>query len=150
MAKLFLDEFELKRLGFGPKNIATLRALTEFLNTVQAVADAQSAISNLAEDTNLSLETLDARLDTAETDIDTAQSDITALQSDKVDKDVGASWAAPTGTASRSTFATYSAPIISNPPTQAEVQNIANAVQINSQRLKAMIDDLRSNHALTP
>lgn len=51
-------------------------------------------------------------------------------------------WTAATGTAARGTFATYTSPTISNPPTQAEVQAIADAVQVLSQRMKAVIDDL--------
>lgn len=54
-------------------------------------------------------------------------------------------WASPTGTADRTTFSTYSAPTISASPTQAEVQAIADAVQVHSQRLKALIDDLKAN-----
>ena len=68
---------------------------------------------------------------------------------DYVKQDVGAAWSAATGTASRATFATYAAPTITNPPTQAEVQAVANAVQVLSQRMKALIDDLQSNGVLT-
>jgi hypothetical protein len=50
-------------------------------------------------------------------------------------------WTAPTGTAERTAYATYTAPIIANPPTQAEVQALSNHVQILSRRLKAVIDD---------
>ena len=57
-------------------------------------------------------------------------------------------WVSPTGTAERSTFATYTAPTISNPPTQAEVQAVANAVQVMSRHLKALIDDLKASGAI--
>lgn len=60
----------------------------------------------------------------------------------KVDKGTSAGWSAATGTASKAAFATYTAPTISNPPTQAEVQAIANAVQAISQHIKALIDAL--------
>lgn len=53
-------------------------------------------------------------------------------------------YGAPTGTAERTAFATYTAPAISNPPTQAQVQALADHVQILSRRLKAIIDDNRS------
>jgi hypothetical protein len=53
-------------------------------------------------------------------------------------------WTPATGTAARGTFATYSAPNISATPTEAEVQAIADHVQILSQRLKALIDDLHA------
>lgn len=51
----------------------------------------------------------------------------------------------PTGTVSRATFATYTAPTISNPPTQSEVQAVANAVQTVSRTLAALLIDLQAN-----
>lgn len=50
----------------------------------------------------------------------------------------------PSGTLARTTFATYAGQTISNPPTQAEVQAIDDAVVIASQRLGALITDLRN------
>lgn len=73
--------------------------------------------------------------------------DETWLNDRYVQIEVGSNWTAATGTASRATFATYTAPVISNPPTQAEVQAIADAVQVLSQRTKAVIDDLIGNSA---
>jgi len=58
------------------------------------------------------------------------------------------SWSAATGTADRTTFATYTAPTISAVPTQAEVQAVANAVQVLSRHLKALIDDLKANSTI--
>jgi hypothetical protein len=53
-------------------------------------------------------------------------------------------WTPATGTAARTTFATYSAPVISAGYVQAEVQAIADHVQTLSRRMKAIIDDLHS------
>ena len=53
-------------------------------------------------------------------------------------------WGSPTGTGSRAAYTTYTAPTISNPPTQAEVQALANATQVVSQHLKSVIDDLKA------
>lgn len=53
-------------------------------------------------------------------------------------------WTTATGTADRATFATYTAPAISSPPTQAEVQALADHVQVLSRHLKALIDDLHA------
>lgn len=58
-------------------------------------------------------------------------------------------WASATGTAARSAFATYAAPTISNPPTQAQVQAIAAHLQILSQHVKALIDDAKTVQLLT-
>lgn len=54
-------------------------------------------------------------------------------------------WSVPTGTFERSTFATYDAPPISASPTQAEVQAIANHLQIVSRRLAALLNDFHAN-----
>lgn len=59
-------------------------------------------------------------------------------------------WGAATGTAERGTFATYNAPTISNPPTQAEVQALANALQTVSRQLKALRDDLATHGLIAP
>lgn len=66
-----------------------------------------------------------------------------------VQQDVGAAWTAPTGTASRATFATFAGQTITNPPTQAEVQAIDDHVKLLSERMKALVDDLQANGTLT-
>ena len=58
---------------------------------------------------------------------------------------VAGTYGAPTGTVSRATFATYTAPVISAIPTQAEVQAIADALQAVSRTLAALVTDLRAN-----
>jgi hypothetical protein len=54
-------------------------------------------------------------------------------------------WAAPTGTATRTTFATFAGQDISATPTEAEVQAIDDHVKVLSERLKALIDDLTTH-----
>lgn len=49
-------------------------------------------------------------------------------------------WVTPTGTATKGTGATYTAPSISNPPTQAEVQAMADALQLATRHIKALTD----------
>ena len=51
-------------------------------------------------------------------------------------------WGTPSSTLARTTFATYAGQVISNPPTQAEVQAIDDELVIVSQRLGALITDL--------
>lgn len=53
-------------------------------------------------------------------------------------------WGTPSGPLSRLTFASYNGQVISNPPTQAEVQLLDAAVQEASQRLAALITDLKA------
>jgi hypothetical protein len=52
--------------------------------------------------------------------------------------------AAATGTATRTTFATFAGQTISASPTQAQVQAIDDHVKILSEHMKALIDDARS------
>lgn len=51
-------------------------------------------------------------------------------------------WGVPTATLLRAILAEYTAATISNPPTQAEVQAIANQLQITTRTLAALINDL--------
>lgn len=51
-------------------------------------------------------------------------------------------WGTPSGTLARTTFASYAGQTVSNPPTQAEVQAIDDALVIVSRRLAALITDL--------
>lgn len=53
-------------------------------------------------------------------------------------------WGTPSGTLARTTFATYAGQTITNPPTQAEVQAIDDALVIVSRRLGALITDLKA------
>lgn len=68
--------------------------------------------------------------------------DIGAMLDLKVDKADFGTWSAATGTASRTTFATYTAPTISAAYVQAEVQALANALQDVSRAMKAVVDDI--------
>lgn len=100
-----------------------------------------------------------ADLAVAQADLATAQADIIATQaaigvvegdiSSLVVKDQTPAWAVPTGTLSRTTFATYAAPNISAAYTEAEVQALADHVEILSQRLGALLTDLNDNDVLT-
>lgn len=71
-----------------------------------------------------------------------AGGDLAPLFAAKVDKDTSLGWGAPTGTASKAAFATYAAPVVSNPPTQAEMQALADHAQLLSQHLAATIQAL--------
>ncbi len=156
----FLNRREIAASGLGtdPKTIASYEALQEAalrLNP-QAAAQAQESADNAAADA-AAAEAAATAAQTAATDAGTAAATAQARADDaydlaltKANKSTGASWAAPTGTVSRVTFATYTAPAISNPPTQAEVQALANHVQVLSQALAAVITDLRATEALKP
>lgn len=123
-----------------------------------AVLDVEATQDALAV-TQTELATTQGELATAVADIAAAQAalvvvqdDITGLNAtvlDAVLKDQTAAWATPTGTFARTTFAAYAGQTVSNPPTQAEMQALDDALKANSQRLAALISDLRGNGVLT-
>lgn len=57
-------------------------------------------------------------------------------------------WTTGTGTENKGAYATYTAPTISNPPTQIEVQALADALQAATRRILALEAALRSNGAI--
>lgn len=80
-------------------------------------------------------------------DLETAQNAITTIQGDLTTVVIKAqtpAWVSPTGTFSRAGFVAYAGQSVSNPPTQAEVQAIDDQVKEHSQRLAALIADLRT------
>jgi Tfp pilus assembly PilM family ATPase len=130
-----------------------------------AVLDIQTTQDELAV-TQGELATAQAELTVAVADIAAAQADIAAAQSEivliqtdvgtitadlsnYVQKDQTAAWGTPTGTLTRTTFATYAGQTISAVPTQAEVQAIDDHVKVISERLAALISDLRAADVLT-
>lgn len=57
-------------------------------------------------------------------------------------ENVQTGWGTPSGTLARTTFASYTGQTVSNPPTQAEMQALDDAVVIVSRRLAALVTDL--------
>jgi len=161
-----LNDRDIAALGFGatPAGVAGYRDLQTAVYSLQpqdtqaaqdaadsASKQAQIAASNAANASS-SAQSAQGRADDAYSRANAAYSRADAayeLADEKVAKDAGLPWAAPTGTASRLAFTTYDAPTISDPPTKAEVQALADALQAHSRALKAVVDDLRANHALT-
>ena len=102
-------------------------------DAIAAQADATQALANaLAAQTTASAALTEAVADTL-----------------YVQQDVGAAWTAATGTEARTALVSYAGQTVSNPPTQAEMQALDNAVKAISQHLVAAINDLKGNGALT-
>lgn len=60
----------------------------------------------------------------------------------KVDKNTSAGWSSATGTGSKATFLTFTSPVIGAGYSQAQVQAMADHIQILSQHIKALTDAL--------
>jgi K+-transporting ATPase c subunit len=103
-----------------------------------------TAAANAQSSANGALSTAQNAQTTANSKLDKATAD--GLY---VHQDATPAWQTPSGTSARATFAAYSAPTISNPPTQAQVQAVADALQTVSQHLVALITDLRASNTLT-
>jgi uncharacterized protein (UPF0333 family) len=73
---------------------------------------------------------------------------VAILSVDAVPKNTVPNWTVWGGTGSTSAANSYTAAAISNPPTQAEVQAIANSLQEVSRGFKSLIDDLIANGAI--
>lgn len=116
-------------------------AITEIADA-QAAATAAQIAANAAQD-----DAIAAQADATQAIADALAAATTAATA--VQQDQGPAWAAATGTAARTTFATYAGQTVSNPPTQAEMQAIDDHVKLLSQRMKALVDDLKGNGALT-
>lgn len=135
----FSDE-ECRAVGFSPPMIETLKKVAALADTIDRLGGLEETVDVVEEDLEdaaLSIFTLDSRLDVLEDD------------APYVSQDQTLAWVDATGTPSRATFATYAGQIVSNPPTQAEVQAIDDHVKLLSQRVAALVNDLRSIGALT-
>lgn len=128
--------------------VAVNATITEIATTQEGLAVAQAAL----EATQATLAIAVADIAAAQNAITLVESDITGLQTtvlDAVLKDQTPAWVDPTGTLARATFGAYAGQVVSNPPTDVEVQAIDDHVKVLSQTLAALVTDLRANGVLT-
>lgn len=59
-------------------------------------------------------------------------------------------WGAASGTLSRAAYTSYAGQTVSNPPTQAEVQQVDDALKLLSQTVAALITDLTTQKLINP
>jgi hypothetical protein len=64
-------------------------------------------------------------------------------------QDQTSAWTSATGTGSRTALASYAGQTVSNPPTQAEMQALDDALKAHSQAMVQLINDLKTVGALT-
>ena len=127
MARLYLDERNLREAGVSEQNLRTIRVLTEFVEAQQALAEAQTAIATQGD-----------AIDAANTDITAANTAINALDG-RIDV---LEAAGPYVEQDQAAAPAFSGQTITNPPTQAEVQAIDDA-------LVALIAALQTANVLT-
>lgn len=140
----FFSDQECRDAGFSEPMIRTLKKVAEFVDTQAALAETQSDVVTLdgtLATAEAAIVVLDGRVDTIEA--------FTNFDPRYVRQDQGAAWTAATGTDARTALASYAGQTVSNPPTQAEMQTLDDAVKAVSQHLVALINDARSNGVLT-
>jgi hypothetical protein len=141
-----IDDREIAAFASSPAAVASYRAIQDSALNLnpQATVDAQASADQAAIDAAAAQGSADAAASVAASKIDEATADTLYVK-----RDTSPAWVNPTGTLTRATYATYTAPVISAVPTQAEVQALADHVQILSRALAAVITDGRASHLLT-
>jgi hypothetical protein len=147
MARDFSIRPDLLRLGVPERTIRVLEKAAELTQLIQDSADLQAATAAL-DTTVTALDGTVAAADAAIVALD-ARIDAYDALAPFVRQDQTSAWVDATGTPSRATFATYAGQTISASPTQVEVQAIDDHVKVLSQRVAALINDLRAISALT-
>lgn len=147
MPKSFFSEQECRNVGFSEPMIRTLKQLADFVNTQAELVAAQAAIAA----TDATVVTLDGTIAAADAAITVLDSRVDAYDAlaPFVRQDQGPAWTAPAATVSRGALAAYTAPTISNPPTQGEVQAIATQLAAVTGAVAGVITDGQSNGSLT-
>jgi len=131
--------------------------LGQLENTINGVIDAQAAAEEAQAQALTALEqALDALTEAvaatsaAQAAQTTADGKLSVAQANDlyVLQDATPTWSAPSGSVDRGAFTSYTAPTISAAPTQAEVQAVADAVQVASRHLAGLVGDLITVEAL--
>jgi hypothetical protein len=136
MAREFHIRQDLQRLGLPERTIRVLEKAAQIVDLLNG----QTSLDDDLTDTALLAILTEARVD-----------DLEAFEADGpyVEQDQTPAWTDATGTAARTALASYAGQTVSNPPTQAEMQALDDAVKAISQHLVAFINDARANGTLT-
>lgn len=122
-------------------------AFKAIVNALNGVIDAQNAAeaaqvaADVAQTTG---EAAQSTADTAQSTASTAATTASTAQTRADDAYTLAGTKVTKNTTSAPSYSTYTAPVVSNPPTQAEVQSIANALAAASAALNSTITKLHS------
>lgn len=135
--KLFLDERELRSLGMSEPNIATFRALTEFVDTQNQLAEAQATLADQGD-----------AIDAANTDITAANTAINALDARIDAYDALAPFVRQDQTAAPS-YSAYAGQTVSAGYVQAEAQATDDAAKALGTALVALVTALQAANVLT-
>lgn len=137
MARLFLNERLLRDIGLDEPTIRTLRVLTEFVEAQEALEEAQTE-----------LEAQGDAIDDANTDITAANAAINALDA-RIDAYDALAPFVRQNQAARPAHTPFTGVTASNPPTQAEVQSISDALVSQSTTIAGLLTATDTVNLLT-
>jgi hypothetical protein len=138
MARLFLDERELRSAGIGEPTIRTLRKLTEFVEAQEAITAAEAELAAQGD-----------AIDDANTDIATANLAINALDSRIDAYDLLAPFVRQ-NQAANPAYSTYAGQTVSVGYVQAEAQATDDAVKALATSYATLLTRLDTVNLLTP
>jgi hypothetical protein len=138
MARLFLDERELRSAGIGEPTIRTLRKLTEFVEAQEAITAAEAELAAQGD-----------AIDDANTDIATANLAINALDSRIDAYDLLAPFVRQ-NQAANPAYSTYAGQTVSVGYVQAEAQVTDDAVKALATSYATLLTRLDTVNLLTP
>ena len=128
MARDYFPRQEFQRLGFSEPAIRILEKLAEFINAQADIAAAQVVIASQGDaidEANTDITAANAAINVLDGRLDTAEADIAALEA-----------AGPYVVQDGAAAPSFTGQTITNPPTQAEVQNIDDALALLITRLQ--------------
>ena len=137
MARLYLNERQLRDVGLDEPMIRTLRKLTEFVEAQEAIAAAEATIATQGD-----------AIDEANTDIAAANAAINTLDG-RIDAYDALAPFVQQDQAARPSYTPYAGQTVSNPPTQAEVQALDDAVEALSTAFDTLLTRLDTVNLLT-
>lgn len=135
--KLYLDEQNLRGAGVSEENIRTLRSLTAFVDTQNQLSEAQEELADQGD-----------AIDDANTDIAAANAAINGLDA-RIDAYDALAPFVRQNQAARPAHTPFAGVTASNPPTQAEVQAISDALVSQSTTIAGLLTATDTVNLLT-
>lgn len=137
MGRLYLDERRLREIGFDEPMIRTLRKLTEFVEAQEAIEAAEAELASQGD-----------AIDDANTDIAAANAAINTLDG-RIDAYDALAPFVRQNQAANPAHTPFAGVTASNPPTQAEVQSISDALVSQSATMATLLTRLDTVNLLT-
>lgn len=135
--RLFMSPTELRQAGFSEPMVRTFQKLAEFVDAQTRIAEAEALAATQGD-----------AIDAANTDIAAANSAINALDG-RIDAYDALAPFVRQNQAARPSYTAYAGQTVSNPPTQAEMQALDDAVKALATAFATLLTRLDTVDLLT-